>query len=692
MPLIDDLFSLPVPQSIQISPNSQQILYSTALTWNAKFPGAEHAVSTLWLAETGKADSARQLTAGNSNDRDPRWSPEGDSIAFLSDRGRTAERKESCAIYSLPASGPGEATAITDVANERNIESFRFSPMGGKIAFLSADEKDENRKKKDKEKDDVQVWGEELAFNRLRIVDLGTKAVEVLVSQEQHILEFAWNDDGSAIVFTTTKSTDIESNSLYGTDVWILDLETKKQKRICHIAKMGRDLVWAGKRIYWVGPVAEEWLTSAFGVHEVEVPADMSEAANEGTTNKSHHIAYAKTNCALNLSKTATGNEVLVYVQNGMADEIRLLNGDKTLFSKKRKILAWDATFTTDSDEVVLALAQGDSNNPTEVYTTTASGGSMVQLSHLGQTVKQAGRNFGTTTFLTCQSLDGKVQLECPLVLPFSAAPNNTKPAKPLPTVVLIHGGPYYRHTESFEGLYFMWAPLLLSAGYSILLADYRGSSGRGEEWASHARGNSGVKEDYEDIIGLTNAAVEQGYADPERLAVGGWSQGGFFSYLCSVRNGLHGLGWRFQAAIPGAGMTDLDTMALTSDVGFWEQELVASGAAWLSPPSDVRNRRGSALWEFRENVRSGKVVLPAMMILHGEGDVRVPVEQGRGMRRALEQFCAEEGKKEEGREGPVEWRYVVYPREGHFIVETGHLVDMGRRVVGWVERFLGKA
>ena len=84
-----------------------------------------------------------------------------------------------------------------------------------------------------------------------------------------------------------------------------------------------------------------------------------------------------------------------------------------------------------------------------------------------------------------------------------------------------------------------------------MLLPQYRGSSGRGEKFALYSMGGQG-KYDYADVISITDNAINKGFADPKNLIVGGWSQGGLITYLCSVRNGLHGLGWRFNAAIAG--------------------------------------------------------------------------------------------------------------------------------------------
>ncbi|KAK3116315.1 hypothetical protein LTR53_003442 [Teratosphaeriaceae sp. CCFEE 6253] len=665
MPLIDDLLDLQVPQSVQLSPNGQLVLWSTAFTWGQK--NGEHAVSTLWLAETGKQHSARQLTPGDHNDHDPKWSPDGQSIAFISDR---AKQSESSAIYLMPVSGSGEAVPLTLAAHERGIASFAFSPDAKTIAYLSVDEKTEAQKTREKEKDDAQVWGEDWPFNRLRVIDVSTKEETLVYSPEAHVADFAFSDDGSKIAFTQVETPHIESAYLSGTDFYVMDVQMAQPSKLSRFPKhhYGSSIVWAGDYLYFLGPRAETIITSSSTVFRLKV--------GSGET-KYERYAYGETNCAFDLAKA--GGDVVLRVEDGMQDQLRILNGN-TLFSKKKAILAWDAAFPKDSDEVILAIAQGDADHPTEVFTTTASGGALIQLSSHGKSL--ADHRFGICTFLTCPTTDQKYTLECPWLAPASAATNRDgTPKSPLPTIVMIHGGPYYRHSEKFDGLYFMWVPYLLAAGYAILMADYRGSSGRGEEWAAYAygrNGGGGGKEDYDDIIAQTQAAIEKGWADKDRLVVCGYSQGGFLSYLASVRNGNHGLGWGFKASIPGAGVTDFDAMTMTSDIGFWQAE-EGAGAPWELSKSDTRSRSSSAIWEFADQLKHGELPIPPMLILHGEKDVRVPIEQAVGMRRAMMS------------KGLV-FEYVTYPREGHQIVERKHLVDMATRIKAWVEKYIGPA
>jgi len=251
-----------------------------------------------------------------------------------------------------------------------------------------------------------------------------------------------------------------------------------------------------------------------------------------------------------------------------------------------------------------------------------------------------------------CKASDGKT-LDAVFFTPASSSD------KPLPTAVLLHGGPYWRTTNCFNPHPWAWAPCLLSAGYAILCPNYRGGSSHGEAWSSAARAGMG-KQDYDDVITTLNAAIDKGLVDREKVVVGGWSQGGFLSYLCAVR-----ADFPFKGAICGAGVTDWDMMSMSSDLPIFESELTGVAPWQIADSTDVRARHGSAVWHMR---RTEKTDRTPILILHGERDQRVPLNQAIAFHRG----CLD-----------MDWpcEFVTYPREGHAIVERAHVVDEHKRV-----------
>ncbi|RMZ10736.1 hypothetical protein D0860_03688 [Hortaea werneckii] len=529
MSFLQDLLSLPVPTYPHISPDGQKIVYSTSLPYGHKT--GDHFRSALWLAETGKRESARPLTAGEFNDREPRWCPDGRGIVFLSDRGKVGE---GCAVYRLSIEG-GEAWPVTEEGNSRGIDRVEVLPgsgrgdgrEGAKLVYLSADEKSEEVKAREREKDDARVWGEDWAYNRLRMVDLDSRESTTLVRQDVHLIDLACSEDGSKIAVSWVRNPDLEATYLYGTTVAVFELATKALTEICHFATYLTDLTWVGDNLYSIGPADETTAASSQMVFSIDLSTGIK---RKGYTEQ----AYGEVNCAMKLKRLGTA--LAVGIQDGMADEIHMLEGrrreSRVLFTQNQTLDAWDAIVRPDSDEVILALSTSSPSHPAEVYTMSVSplspdGGRgagtdpITPLSTHGQnllTTYPNKLNRIHSQFLTCPSADGTVQLDATLFLP--TRQSTTRPPHPFPTLVTLHGGPYYRFTSTFAPLipHSIFTTLLLTAGYAILLPNYRGSSGRGRAFAEFGKNGGSGREGYDDVIAMTSHAVREGFVDPARV------------------------------------------------------------------------------------------------------------------------------------------------------------------------------
>jgi dipeptidyl aminopeptidase/acylaminoacyl peptidase len=139
------------PQDVQIAPVGKQVAYTLAPSGKKE----EHETSAIWIASTDRARETRQFTAGEAHDRHPRWSPDGKHLAFLSDRAK----RGTAQLYLIAADG-GEALALTSIKNKKSVDDFAWSPGGGQLAFTSADEPTEEDEKKEQERDDARVYGE----------------------------------------------------------------------------------------------------------------------------------------------------------------------------------------------------------------------------------------------------------------------------------------------------------------------------------------------------------------------------------------------------------------------------------------------------------------------------------------------------------------------------------------------------
>ena len=347
----------------------------------------------------------------------------------------------------------------------------------------------------------------------------------------------------------------------------------------------------------------------------------------------------------------------------GVGSRLHLLDSNaqsKLLFPISEKEsdldLSYPAVAALEDRGVSFASVMSSGTHPGEVWSDTGAGSStrysFQQITNHNSGIEDVA--FGRQEPFQWKAQDG-LSLDGFLIWP----PDRLSSAK-LPTVVLVHGGPYGRYTSGLHLSWGDWGQWLATAGYLVLMVNPRGGSGHGEKFAATVKGDVGGR-DYEDVMAAVDAVIARGFADPDKLAIGGWSQGGFMA-ACAVTKTN-----RFRAAIMGAGISDWETLVATSNVPGFERDLTGR-----APWDEVRagQKIGYSPIKFARNVRT------PVLILHGEEDDRIPLGQAVGFYRAL-------------KENHVDTEFVIYPRERHAILERAHQLDLLTRVRSWCDRWL---
>lgn len=622
------------PDDVQLSSDGARVAWVAA---PHGFDG-EHRASGIWTAPVDGSSPARRLTRGGADTR-PRWSPDGSRLAFLSDR---AERGTAGLYVIDPDGGEAEPVAV----RKRAVDGLSWSPDSTTIAFLAPAEPDEEDERREKERDDVEVFGERLQRNRLFTVAAGGgDAVEIPLG-ELHGTEVAWSPDGSSIAVLARATPELDLST--GTAVYLAPTTPAghgpaSEATGAGVVQVGltpwaQDLTWTsdGASLAVLGKQGSSLQSSAT---VWTLPA----RAGAGGTVLGPRIE--ETLCALGVRSPGPGSSFPVAVSIADGVETRLEwrgEGGRTelLWAATGEILGFDVAATADGP-VVAALAAVDSG-PFEVWAGTA--GDMRQLSD--HHAAWAGISFGAVEELVTVTTDG-LELHSIVVLPVDAGDG------PHPTVVLPHGGPYWRMARNLHCAWHDWSQMLAIAGYAVLMPNFRGGSGHGNAFSTAVNGNPGIE--FDDVQAVIETAVGAGITDPDRLGIGGWSNGGFLTAWAVSQTD------RFKAAVMGAGVSSWPTMSMTSDVPTFTGD-VAGGSPW-SPES------GRSL-EHSPITYANRVVTPLLMI-HGKEDVRVPLSQSIGFQRALR-----------GKDLPLE--LVVYPREPHGIAERRHQVDLMQRVLAW--------
>ncbi len=229
----------------------------------------------------------------------------------------------------------------------------------------------------------------------------------------------------------------------------------------------------------------------------------------------------------------------------------------------------------------------------------------------------------------------------------------------PTPLLLSIHGGPHMAWSAAFNDFY-PHHQTLAALGWTVLLVNPRGSDGYGE--AFYRGGAWGVK-DESDLLSAVDALIDEGIVDPDRVAVTGYSYGGYMTCLLTARHD------RFRAAVTGGAITDLPSAMWSSDLG-WLRVFEQESDPWSDPER----------WRERSPITDAMHVRAPTLVLHGLADDRCPINQGEAWFFALQAAGT-----------PVE--LVVYPGTSHdFSNRPSHHVDYCRRLEAWVERHGGTA
>jgi dipeptidyl aminopeptidase/acylaminoacyl peptidase len=292
-----------------------------------------------------------------------------------------------------------------------------------------------------------------------------------------------------------------------------------------------------------------------------------------------------------------------------------------------------------------------DADNPREVWVGDDPQGA-IQWSRCTQLHPQAAEiTIGQTEVHHWKGADGWAMQG--LVI----KPVGYEPGRTYPLVMWVHGGPTGVSGSRYQAAS-LWNQLLANQEYAVFLPNYRGSVGWGLEFSESNLGDMGGK-DFEDMMLGIDSLIESGLADADRLAIAGWSYGGFTAAWAVSQTD------RFKAAVMGAGISHWLSFHGRSCLSDWDAIYYQASPYESNGPF----QRFSPLTYYDQ-------LNTPTLILHGEVDQDVPVEQSQLFYRAL---------KDKG----VPTELVVYPREPHGVTERAHLLDMSRRVIDWLGRYL---
>ena len=541
-----DLFQLQFLNGGDLSPDGSQVVYCV----NKINADEDKEFSTIYLLNISTGET-RQMTNGKTVDGQPRWSPDGVSIAFISDRSGKAQ------LYVLPADG-GEARQLTSF--KRGIGgSLAWSPDGSKIGFSAKPDADALDLSKEPYRLDRTVY----RFDAIGYLDDEAQDVYVLDTTSGEITQLTddrsnnsnirWLPDGRSILYDANMQ--VDAARAMTPDLMIVNLDGNQSVALQGWESVGNaSFTPDGSRIVFVGrpddgkPIGTKSdvyvLDLASG--EVDCRTKALEVGVGGSLIMDMPVTGLKT---WNVLVSDDGEVAFATVQRGGTDHIYriALSG------------AEDCEPVTKGDSAVFPLSlRGDQllyarttlNSPPDMILSDLADGKTKQLTQLNAD-SLLGIAMPETEHLLWEGVDG-VTVEGWFMKPAIGE-------APYPTILYIHGGPNAAYGYGFQFDFQM----LAGAGYGVLFLNHRASTGYGDSFATAIKGDWGNL-DYQDLMTGVDHAIDLGLADPDRLGACGTSGGGNLSCW------IVGQTDRFRAAIPHNPVANWRSFYGTSDIGIW--------------------------------------------------------------------------------------------------------------------------
>ncbi|MEX0879104.1 MAG: S9 family peptidase [Thermoanaerobaculia bacterium] len=649
---LDDLARLRTVSDPQISPDGARVAYVVASADLEK----DRNDSDIWMTGWDGKETVR-LTTSKDSESTPRWSPDGRYLAFLSDRGDEAEEEQ---LWLLPLGG-GEAEKLTDVKG--GVEDYDWSPDGKRLVLVVNDPdpdagpdkgkgSDGKKAKKPIVIDRFQFKLDEHGYlgkrrSHLFLLDREARKAEPLTSGGYNELMPAWSPDGKCIAFVSKRGEDPDR-----TDNWDL---YAIEPRAGAVARALTTYEGADNQPDWDSRPA--WSPDSrsiayiqggpdkliyYAVHKLAVVPAAGGPARVLTADLDRNVSSPRF--------AAGGAAILFIVEDDQAVHLAKMPSAggpiERLVTGRRVVPAFSA-----SGNGRIAILSGTPQSPNEVYAAGAAGEPR-RLSRQNDGWLAEVR-LGAVEETSFQSKDGTE------IHGFLVKPPDFEAGRRYPAVLRIHGGP----VGQFENVFAEDWQWFASNGYVVIAANPRGSSGRGEKFQSAIYADWGHR-DTEDVLAAVDDAIRRGIADPDRLAVGGWSYGGMLTnYVIASTT-------RFRAATSGAGISNIFT-------GYGTDQYVREYEQELGPPWKNREAWLKVSYPF---FHADRIQTPTLFLC-GQDDFNVPLINSEQMYQAL-------------RSQGVPTQLVIYPDQYHGIDKPSYVRDRLERYVAWCDKYAkpGKA
>jgi dipeptidyl aminopeptidase/acylaminoacyl peptidase len=621
LPTLEDRESIRTPGVPKISPSGKLIAFSED--------------GTIYMASQDRGEP-KALTTSSSSAWNPRWSADGQHLYFVSDRGEQSQ------LWRLAVTQAGEASQLTKF--EHGISSTNLSPDESRVLLtLNDDDLNTEEETEDTLPEPFVVTGRQLKRDRgqgyltagmtthIYAYDIDEDSLLKITSGRFNDGDPVWAPDGESIVFTSNREE--ETDATYRSDIWLA--AASGSGRLIQLtdnenSKYSPSFSPDGKQVAYL--TAGDGVYSVPHIAVVPVSGGAPRVLTESLDRWISSFEFSENGRWIYFSFDDAGSTHLARVRVSDGRIERIVEGEVLVSS-----------FHVGSGSS-LAVNLSSRGGTTDVH--LLEGKRLTRLTDLNREYFEEIL-VGQKQKASFASIDGTT------VEAFITTPPDYDSTRRYPTILNIHGGPVGQFSWGYDFRAQYWA----ANGYVVVEPNPRGSTGFGEEYIRAIYLTWGIT-DYDDVIASVDFAIEHGFSDPDRLAVTGYSYGGYMTNV--VITGTD----RFDAAASGAGHSLIEAN--------FGHDIYQRWYMWeLGVP-----------WENREKydrlspfLRVGNVETPTLF-LGGRIDWNVPVLNAELMYQALQVRG-------------IDSQLVVYPDSHHGGWREEYEKDYLQRVLAWFDQYL---